>query len=111
MRSGKLRALALTGAQRSPNLPELPTVAESGVPGFDVGVWFGFVAPARTPQPIVDQLNAEVVKVTRLPEVRAQFAAQGADPVGSSAAEFGRYIRTEVAKWAKVAKAANLRAE
>lgn len=111
VRSGKLRALALTGAQRSPNLPELPTVAESGVPGFDVGVWFGFVAPARTPQPIVDQLNAEVVKVTRLPEVRAQFAAQGADPVGSSAAEFGRYIRTEVAKWAKVAKAANLRAE
>ena len=111
VRSGKLRALALTGAQRSPNLPDLPTVAESGVPGFDVGVWFGFVAPARTPQPIIDRLNAEVVKVTRLPEVRAQFAAQGADPVGGTPAEFGQYIRTEVAKWAKVAKAANLRAE
>ena len=111
VKSGKLRALAITGAQRSPSMRDLPTVAESGVPGFDVSVWFGFVAPRGTPRAIVDTLNREVVKITQRPDAREQFAAQGADPVGSTPGEFGQHIRTEVAKWAKVAKAAGLRAD
>lgn len=111
VKSGKLRALAVTGAQRSPGLKDLPTVAESGLPGFDVGVWFGLVAPAKTPRAIIDRLNGEIVRVTQQPEVRQQFAAQGAEPVGSTPEAFRQYIRAEVAKWAKVAKAANLKAE
>ncbi len=111
LKSGKLRALAVTGAQRSPGMRELPTVAESGLPGFDVGVWFGLVAPARTPRPIIEKLNREIVRISRLPDAREQFAAQGADPVGSTPLEFAQHIRAEVAKWAKVARAANLKAE
>lgn len=111
LKSGKLRALAVTGAQRSPGMRELPTVAESGLPGFDVGVWFGLVAPARTPRTIIEKLNREIARISRLPEAREQFAAQGADPVGSTPLEFGQHIRSEVAKWAKVAKAANLKAD
>ena len=111
LKSGKLRALAITGAQRSPGMRDLPTVAESGVPGFDVSVWFGLVAPKGTPRPIIDTLNRAVVRITRMPDAREQFAAQGADPVGSTPAEFAQHIRSEVAKWAKVAKAAGLKAD
>ena len=110
-KSGKLRALAITGAQRSPGMRDLPTVAESGVPGFDVAVWFGLVAPARTPRAVIDTLNVAIVRITRMPEAREQFAAQGADPVGSTPAQFAQHIRTEVEKWAKVAKAAGLKAD
>ena len=109
--SGKLRALAVTGTQRSPGVPELPTVAEAGVPGFDVGAWFGVVTPTGTPRAVVNKLNAEIVRITRLPEAREQFAAQGAAPVGSTPEEFRRYIAGEIAKWAKVAKAAKLHAD
>ena len=111
MNSGKLRALAVTGKQRSPAVPNLPTVAEAGVPGFDVGAWFGVVVPKGTPRPIVLRLNGEIVRITRLPEAREQFAAQGAEPVGSTPEEFGRHLRAEIDKWARVAKAANMRTE
>lgn len=111
MNSGKLRALAVTGKQRSPGVPTLPTVAEAGVPGFDVGAWFGVVVPHGTPRALVNKLNAEIVRITRLPEAREQFTAQGAEPVGSTPEEFGRHLRTEIDKWAKVAKAAKMRAE
>ena len=111
MNSGKLRALAVTGKQRSPAVPNLPTVAEAGVPGFDVGAWFGVVVPKGTPRPIVLRLNGEIVRITRLPEAREQFAAQGAEPVGSTPEEFGKHLRAEIDKWARVAKAANMRTE
>jgi len=111
MNSGKLRALAVTGKQRSPGVPNLPTVAETGVPGFDVGAWFGIVVPKGTPRPLVNRLNAEIVNITRLPEAREQFVAQGAEAIGSTPEEFGQHLRTEIDKWAKVAKAAKMRAE
>jgi len=111
MNSGKLRALAVTGKQRSPGVPNLPTNAETGVPGFDVGAWFGIVVPKSTPRPLVNSLNAEIVNITRLPEAREQFVAQGAEAIGSTPEEFGQHLRTEIDKWAKVAKAAKMRAE
>ena len=111
MNSGKLRALAVTGKQRSPSVPNLPTVAAAGVPGYDVGAWFGVVAPKGTPRPIVTQLNGEIVRITRLPEAREQFVAQGAEAVGSTPEEFSRHLRKEIDKWAKVAKAAKMRTD
>jgi tripartite-type tricarboxylate transporter receptor subunit TctC len=111
MNSGKLRALAVTGKQRSPAVPNLPTVAEAGVPGFDVGAWFGIVVPRSTSRPLVNKLNGEIVRITRQPETREQFAAQGAEVVGSTPEEFGRHLHTEIDKWAKVAKAAQMHAE
>ena len=111
MNSGKLRALAVTGKQRSPGVPNLPTNAETGVPGFDVGAWFGIVVPKGTPRPLVNRLNAEIVNITRLPEAREQFVAQGAEAIGSTPEEFGQHLRTEIDKWAKVAKAAKMRAD
>ncbi len=111
MNSGKLRALAVTGAKRSPGVPNLPTVAEAGVPGFDVGAWFGIVVPRGTPRALVNKLNGEIVRITRQPEAREQFAAQGAEAVGSTPEEFGGHLRTEIDKWAKVAKAAGMRAD
>lgn len=111
VKSGRLRALAVTGKERSPSMPELPTVAEAGVPGFDVGAWFGVMVPAGTPRNIIALLNAEIVRITRLPEALEQFAAQGAEPVGSTAEGFSRHLRSEIDKWAKVAKAAGLQAQ
>ena len=111
MNSGKLRALAVTGKQRSPGVPNLPTVAEAGVPGYDVGAWFGIVVPKGTPRALVNKLNSEILRVTRLPEAREQFAAQGAEAISSTPEEFAQHLRVEIDKWAKVAKAANLRAD
>jgi tripartite-type tricarboxylate transporter receptor subunit TctC len=111
MNSGKLRALAVTGKRRSPGVPNLPTVAEAGVPGYDVGAWFGIVVPRGTQRAIVNKLNSEIVRITRLPEAREQFAAQGAEAIGSTPEEFAQHLRVEIDKWAKVAKAAKMRAE
>lgn len=111
MNSGKLRALAVTGKQRSPGVPNLPTVAEAGVPGYDVGAWFGIVVPKGTPRPIVMKLNDEIVRITRTQEAREQFTAQGAEAVGSTPEDFARHLRIEIDKWAKVAKAAGMRAD
>ena len=111
MNSGKLRALAVTGKQRSPAAPNLPTVAEAGVPGFEVGAWFGVVVPAGTPRAVVNRLNSEIVRVTRQPDAREQFAAQGAEAIGSTPEELGRHLRSEIDKWAKVAKAARMHAD
>jgi tripartite-type tricarboxylate transporter receptor subunit TctC len=111
MNSGKLRALAVTGKQRSPGVPNLPTVAEAGVPGYDVGAWFGIVVPKGTPRPIVMKLNDEIVRITRTQEAREQFTAQGAEAVGSTPEDFARHLRIEIDKWAKVAKAAGMRVD
>jgi len=111
MNSGKLRALAVTGKRRSPGVPNLPTVAEAGVPGYDVGAWFGIVVPRGTPRAIVNKLNSEIVRIARLPEARDQFVAQGAEAIGSTPEEFSKHLHVEIDKWAKVAKAAKMRAE
>ena len=111
MNTGKLRALAVTGKERSPAVPNLPTVIEAGIPGYDVGAWFGIVVPRGTPRARVNVLNSEIVRITRLPEAREQFAAQGAEAIGSTPEAFGKHLRVEIDKWAKVAKAAKVRAD
>ncbi len=110
IKSGKVRALAVTGAKRSKLLPELPTIAET-LPGYDASGWYGLVAPAATPKDIVAKLNTEVVRILRLPDVAERLAGQGAEPVGNTADEFGAFIRSEIDKWAKLVKAANMKAE
>jgi tripartite-type tricarboxylate transporter receptor subunit TctC len=108
-REGKLRALAITSIKRSPLAPELPTMAESGYPGFEAVPWFGLVAPAGTPQDIVDKLYAETVKTLALPEVRKKFEELGIEPVGNTPAEFAAVIRKEIPEWAKVIKDAGIK--
>lgn len=110
-RAGRLRALAVTTATRSAAAPEMPTIAEAGVPGYDANAWFGIFAPAGTPQPVVNRLNAEIVKIVKLPETRDRFLALGAEPLGSTADQFGAFFRNEVAKWAKVVKESGARVD
>jgi len=103
VKAGKLRAIALTSLRRSPSLPDLPTIAES-YPGFYADAWSGLFAPKGTPQPVVDKLSAEVQRILKLPEVREKLAALGAEPVGSTQAEFAAHVKKEIEKWAKVVK-------
>jgi tripartite-type tricarboxylate transporter receptor subunit TctC len=110
-RSGKLRGLAVTTATRSAAAPELPTIAEAGLPGYDANAWFGIFVPAGTPQSVIDRLNAETVKILKLPDTRERFLSLGAEPVGSTPAEFGRFFRNEVAKWGKVVKSSGATAD
>ena len=102
IKSGKMRAIAVTSAKRNPALPEVPTVAESGVAGYDMINWYGSVLPAGTPAAAVSRLNADMNKALKLPDVQQRLAALGADPLGGSAAEFGNYIRSEIAKYTRV---------
>jgi tripartite-type tricarboxylate transporter receptor subunit TctC len=111
IKAGKLRALAVTSAKRSEALPEVPTIAESGLPGYDSVQWYGVLAPAGTPREIVARLHAEIARALRAPDVRERLAADGAEPVGSSPEEFAAFIRSEIDKWARVASAAGIRAE
>ena len=111
VRDKRLRALAVTGAQRSRILPELPTINESGVPGYDAVQWYGVLAPAGTPREIVMKLHDTVTRTLRDNTVRERFSADGADIVGSSPEEFSAYIASETAKWAKVIKAAGIKPE
>ena len=111
VKSGKLRALAITSAQRSPLEPALPTMAESGVPGYEVVGWQGLFAVAGTPPEIVARLQAEVGKVLRLPEVRERLAALGAEPVGSTPEEFGAFIRAERTRWGAIIREKGIRSE
>jgi len=109
VKSGKLRGLAVTSLKRSAALPDIPTVAESGVPGFETTSWHGMVVPARTPKAIVHRLHAEMVKMLNQPEVKALFLNQGMETVGNSPEEFGAYIRHETEKWTKVIKTIGLK--
>jgi tripartite-type tricarboxylate transporter receptor subunit TctC len=111
VKTGKLKALAVTSAQRSPLAPELPTMAESGLPGFEVTPWYGLVAPSGTPADVVRKLHAETVKALRSPELKELFAAQGVEIVGGSPDEFRSYIQAEMIKWDKVIKAAGIRGD
>ncbi len=105
--NGKLRALAVTSPQRSPALPQIPTVAESGFPGFEADTWFGMWAPAETQKNIVSMLHSEVVKALRRPDVKAQLASQGAVAIGKGPDEFADYLKADTDKWSRVIKAAS----
>jgi tripartite-type tricarboxylate transporter receptor subunit TctC len=111
IKAGKLRALGMSGAKRSSFAPDIPTVAESGVPGYEVAVWFGLVAPAGTPREVVQKLNAEVLRILAMPDVRERFQSQGVEPVGSTPEQFGEHIKLQMAKWAKVVQDAGVKAE
>jgi tripartite-type tricarboxylate transporter receptor subunit TctC len=108
IKAGRTRALAVSSAKRNHNLPDVPTIAESGIPGFEVNSWYGLVAPAKVPTPILDKLNADVVKTLNLPDIREKFAQQSVDVRPTTRAEFAEWIRNEIAKWTKVTKAANI---
>jgi tripartite-type tricarboxylate transporter receptor subunit TctC len=103
-RSGRLRALAVTSAKRSQAAPELPTIAESGLPGFEAASWFGFAAPAQTPSAIVTKLNADLNRILELPEIRSRLGGEGAELVGGTPEAFTAYVHSEVDKWARVVK-------
>jgi len=102
--AGKVRAIASSGRTRSAVMPDIPTVSEAGVPGYDAVIWLGIMAPAGTPKPIVDRLNAEIQKVLAQPDVKADFAKQGAVPMQMSADDFGKFLAQDIEKWAKVVK-------
>ena len=111
IRSGKLRALGITSAERSPVAPDIPTIAESGLPGFEVDVWFGLLAPAATPRAIVERLAHEVRRALDAPEIRAKFAELSAVPSPTTPDQFAAIIRADIAKWAKVVKESGAKIE
>lgn len=109
IKAGKVRPLAVTTLTRNRELPEVPTVAESGYPGFETVAWFGFFAPKGTPQAIVEKFAQEIAEVIRAPDIRDGLIAQGSDPIGSTPAQFRAYVEAEIAKWTQVARRANVR--
>jgi tripartite-type tricarboxylate transporter receptor subunit TctC len=111
VRAGKLRALAVSGAKRSPSAPELPTISESGVPGYEFVSWNGVHLPAATPSPIVAKINAELSKVLQLPDVRERMAGLGMEAAGSTPGEFAVLVRSDVAKWSRVVRESGIRVE
>ncbi|MFO1313036.1 MAG: tripartite tricarboxylate transporter substrate binding protein [Burkholderiales bacterium] len=111
IKSGKLRAIAVTGTKRSALFPELPTIAESGVAGFEITQWYGFFAPAKTPKEIVDKLNREIVAIMKDPDTAKKFADQGADIVTGSPEDFAKFVQIELAKWSKFVKEAKITAD
>lgn len=111
IRAGTVLAIGVSGVKRTALLPDTPTVAESGVPGFEVNVWFGMQVPAGTPAPIIKQVNGELVKIFREPDVTKRFNDQGVEVVASTPEEFSKLLQSEVAKWSKLIKDANIRIE
>ena len=111
IKAGRLRALAVLARERSPILPDVPTAEEAGLGNFDVTTWYGILAPAGTPRPIITRLNAEFVKIMRTPEMKERLATMATDPLTSTPEEFGAYIQSEIAKWGEVIRKAGLRAD
>jgi len=111
VRSGRIRSIAVTAAKRSPLLPDVPTVAEQGVPGFDVSAWFGVFTTGGTPKDVVAKLNAQIVRILALPEVREKLSGIGMEPVSMTPDAFSDFVRAEIAKWAGVVKASGARAD
>jgi tripartite-type tricarboxylate transporter receptor subunit TctC len=108
-KSGKVRAIATTGSKRSNTMPEMPTVSEGGVKGYEATIWLGIMAPAGTPKPVIDRLNGEITKIVNRPDVRKSWQEQGAIPMSMSPGEFERYLNADIAKWAKVVKISGAR--
>ena len=111
VKAGRLRALAVTSATRSAAAPELPTLAESGLPGYEISSWFGLFAPANTPAPVIERLYRETAKALQSPDVRERFAREGAEPVGSSPADFTGYVRAEYAKYTRIVRDSGIKAD
>ena len=111
IRSGRMKAIAVTTSKRSSALPDVPTLDEAGLKGYDAASWYGLFAPAGTPRKILDTLSREVVKIMRVPEIRERFASDGFEPAGYAPAEFAKFLREELVKWAKVVKMAGIQPE
>lgn len=111
VRAGKLRAIATTGASRSSAMPDLPTIAESGLPGYEASLWYGIFVPAGTPSDIINLLNGKIIEGLRAPDIRDRLTGLGIDIVGSSPSKLAQHLRSETAKWSKVIREANIRAE
>jgi tripartite-type tricarboxylate transporter receptor subunit TctC len=111
VRAGRLRPLGISSTARSPVAPEIPTVAEAGLPGFESVQWYGMLAPAQTPKEIVHKLHGEMMRILQQPEIKERFAGDGADPVGNTPEQFAGFIQSELAKWAKVAREAGIKPE
>jgi tripartite-type tricarboxylate transporter receptor subunit TctC len=111
VKSGRLRGLGIGSAQRSPFLPEVPTIAESGYPGFEAVGWIGIAAPAKTSPAVLDKLQTEIVRIINTPEMKERLATLAFTPVGDSRAEFARFIKSEIAKWGKAVKESGARAD
>ena len=111
VQSGRLRGIAVGSVKRLALMPDLPTIAEAGVPGYESSTWFGPLAPAKTPREIIVRLNTELLKILQRPDIKARFAAEGAEGLGSTPEEFGTYIKSEIDRWGRVIKAAGVRPE
>jgi tripartite-type tricarboxylate transporter receptor subunit TctC len=111
VKSGKLRALAITSTERSPLAPDLPTMVEAGVPGYEMSGWNGIFAPKGTPLEIVARLHAELAKLLRAPEVKEQLAALGAEPIGDTPDQFAAFLKADTARWGKIIKEKGIRPE
>lgn len=111
VQAGKLKAIAVTSTKRAPTVPNVPTLVESGVAGYDATSWNGVFAPARTPRTIIDKIHADIVKVLKTPEIRERLVASGSDPVGSTPEEFSAHVKAELARWGKVIRDNNIRSE
>jgi len=111
IKAGRLRALAVANNRRLPIFPDVPTTSEAGMQGLESGTWYGMLAPARTPQPIIEKLNGSLLKTLQMPEVKARLLAQGVDVIGTSPQQFAAYMKSELAKWSKVIKDAKVRPE
>ena len=109
VKTGRLRALAVTSAQRLPALPELPTIAEAGVPGYEAVTWWGVMAPARTPREIIVKLHGDIVRVLQLQDTKNRLASEGVNPGGNTPEQFAAMIREEIPKMARIVKQANIR--
>ena len=111
VQSGRLRGIAVGSVKRLALMPDLPTIAEAGVPGYESSTWFGPLAPAKTPREIILRLNTELLKILQRPDIKARFASEGAEGLGSTPEEFGTYIKSEIDRWGRVIKAAGVRPE
>ena len=111
VKSGRVRALAVANPRRFPSLAEVPTFAESGLPGYTFASWFGILAPAHTPPAIIDQLNRELVRIIKLPETRERFLGLGIEPLGTSPREYAQYLKNEIAQWSAVVRRHDIRAD
>jgi tripartite-type tricarboxylate transporter receptor subunit TctC len=111
IQAGRVKAIAVSTAKRSSALPNVPTVSEAGLPGYDASSWYGLFAPAGVPKPVLDVLSREIVKIMQVADVRERFATDGFDPVGSSPEEFSQFLRAEIAKWEKIVKTAGIKGD